>query len=44
MMLLIERDGRRTLRALDERCPERTADAATSNDPSYPAHPIPDPP
>ena len=22
--LLVERDGRRTLRALDERCPERT--------------------
>ena len=25
--LLSERDGRRLLRALDERCPERTADA-----------------
>ena len=25
--LLVERDGRRILRALDERCPERTVDA-----------------
>ena len=32
--LLIERDGRRILRALDERCPERTVDAG--NDPAYP--------
>ena len=30
--LLIERDGRRTLRALDERCPERTVDAGNETD------------
>ena len=29
---LIERDGRRILRALDERCPERTADAGNETD------------
>jgi len=30
--LLVERDGRRTLRALDERCPERTVDAGNETD------------
>ena len=30
--LLVERDGRRTLRALDERCPERTVDADNDTD------------
>jgi len=30
--LLIERDGRRVLRALDERCPERTVDAGSEAD------------
>ena len=30
--LLIERDGRRVLRALDERCPERTVDAGNETD------------
>ena len=29
---LVERDGRRTLRALDERCPERTVDAGNETD------------
>ena len=30
--LLIERDGRRLLRALDERCPEHTVDAGNETD------------
>ena len=30
--LLVERDGRRILRALDERCPERTVDAGNETD------------
>ena len=30
--LLVERDGRRTLRALDGRCPERTVDAGNETD------------
>ena len=30
--LLIERDGRRILRAFDERCPERTVDAGNETD------------
>ena len=30
--LLVERDGRRTLRALDECCPERTVDAGNETD------------
>ena len=30
--LLVECDGRRTLRALDERCPERTVDAGNETD------------
>ena len=30
--LLVERDGRRTLRALDARCPERTVDAGNEID------------
>ena len=30
--LLVERDGRRILRALDERCPERTVDADNETD------------
>ena len=30
--LLSERDGRRLLRALDERCPERTVDAGNETD------------
>ena len=30
--LLVERDGRRVLRALDERCPERTVDAGNETD------------
>ena len=30
--LLIERDGRRVLRAFDERCPERTVDAGNETD------------
>ena len=29
---LIERDGRRILRALDDRCPERTVDAGNESD------------
>ena len=29
---LVERDGRRTLRALDGRCPERTVDADNETD------------
>ena len=32
LRLLVERDGRRILRALDERCPERTADAGNETD------------
>ena len=31
-LLLVERDGRRTLRALDGRCPERTIDADNETD------------
>ena len=30
--LLIDRDGRRVLRALDERCPERTVDVDNETD------------
>ena len=30
--LLIERDGRRVLRALDKRCPERNVDASNETD------------
>ena len=30
--LLVERDGRRTLRALDKRTPERTVDAGSETD------------
>ena len=30
--LLVERDGHRYLRALDERCPERTVDAVNETD------------
>ena len=30
--LLVERDGRRTLRALDGRCPERIIDAGNETD------------
>ena len=30
--LLVERDGRLTLRALDKRCPERTVDAGNETD------------
>ena len=30
--LLVERDGRRILRALDERCPERIVDAGNETD------------
>ena len=30
--LLVERDGRRTLRALDERCPEHTIDTDNETD------------
>ena len=30
--LLVEREGRRLLRALDERCPERTVDAGNETD------------
>ena len=30
--LLVERDGRRTLRALDGRCPERAVDAGNETD------------
>ena len=30
--LLVERDGRRILRALDERCPERAVDAGNETD------------
>ena len=30
--LLVERDGHRVLRALDERCPERTVDAGNETD------------
>ena len=30
--LLVERDGRRFLRALDERCPERIVDASNETD------------
>ena len=30
--LLVERDGRRILRAFDERCPERTVDAGNETD------------
>ena len=30
--LLVERDGRRILRALDERCPERIVDASNGTD------------
>ena len=30
--LLVERDGRRVLRSLDERCPERTVDAGNEAD------------
>ena len=30
--LLVERDGRRFLRALDERCPERIVDAGNETD------------
>ena len=30
--LLVERDGCRTLRAFDERCPERTVDAGNETD------------
>ena len=30
--LLVERDGRRTLCALDERCPEHTVDAGNETD------------
>ena len=30
--LLVERDGHRTLRGLDERCPERTVDAGNETD------------
>ena len=29
---LVERDGRRTLHALDERCPERTVDTGNETD------------
>ena len=32
LRLLIERDGRRILRALDDRCPERTVDAGNEID------------
>ena len=31
LRLLIERDGRRILRTLDDRCPERTVDAGNEN-------------
>ena len=30
--LLVKRDGRRILRALDHRCPERTVDAGNETD------------
>ena len=30
--ILVERDGRRTLHALDDRCPERTVDAGNEID------------
>ena len=33
MRLLVERDGRRLLRALDGRCPERTVDAGGRKSP-----------
>ena len=32
MRLFVERDGRRSPRALDERCPERIADAGNETD------------